>query len=165
MSAPEAGAFERPSGRVVLLDPANRVLLFTVSEPDSETGLPIWFTPGGGLEAGESPEAGALRELLEETGLDGISLGPCVWIEDHTWQFQGRAVHSTNHYFVAHTTTTDVSAAGRTELEIQLELRHRWWSIEEMGAGTELFAPRDMPELLRPLLRGELPARPIVVRR
>lgn len=28
-----------------------------------------WTLPGGGLEAGESPEAGAVREMLEETGL------------------------------------------------------------------------------------------------
>jgi 8-oxo-dGTP diphosphatase len=28
-----------------------------------------WYTPGGGLEPGEEPAAGAARELLEETGL------------------------------------------------------------------------------------------------
>jgi ADP-ribose pyrophosphatase YjhB (NUDIX family) len=30
-----------------------------------------WTLPGGGLEFGESPEAGAIRELEEETGLAG----------------------------------------------------------------------------------------------
>lgn len=31
--------------------------------------IPVWVLPGGGLEAGESPEAAALREAEEETGL------------------------------------------------------------------------------------------------
>ena len=30
-----------------------------------------WTLPGGGLDFGEDPEAGALRELGEETGLEG----------------------------------------------------------------------------------------------
>ncbi len=31
----------------------------------------FWQTPGGTLNPGEAPEQGALRELKEETGLDG----------------------------------------------------------------------------------------------
>lgn len=30
--------------------------------------IPVWVLPGGGLEEGESPEEGAQREVLEETG-------------------------------------------------------------------------------------------------
>lgn len=30
--------------------------------------IPVWVLPGGGLEQGETPERGALRELEEETG-------------------------------------------------------------------------------------------------
>jgi 8-oxo-dGTP pyrophosphatase MutT (NUDIX family) len=30
--------------------------------------IPVWVLPGGGLDAGELPEAGAVREVLEETG-------------------------------------------------------------------------------------------------
>ena len=32
--------------------------------------VPIWVWPGGGLEEGETPEEGVIREIKEETGLD-----------------------------------------------------------------------------------------------
>ncbi len=31
--------------------------------------IPVWVLPGGGLDPGETPEEGAIREVLEETGL------------------------------------------------------------------------------------------------
>lgn len=34
-------------------------------------GIPRWTLPGGGLDHGEDPEDGALRELTEETGYTG----------------------------------------------------------------------------------------------
>ena len=30
--------------------------------------IPVWVLPGGGLDPGESPEEGAVREVCEETG-------------------------------------------------------------------------------------------------
>lgn len=31
--------------------------------------IPVWVLPGGGLDAGETPEEGVIREVEEETGL------------------------------------------------------------------------------------------------
>jgi len=45
------------------------VLLCRIAAPD--TGAGLWMLPGGGLEFGEDPADGVIRELREETGLAG----------------------------------------------------------------------------------------------
>jgi ADP-ribose pyrophosphatase YjhB (NUDIX family) len=57
----------QPTARCFVLDGAGRVLLF--GGEVSPTAGRTWFTPGGGLRAGESLPEAASRELAEETGL------------------------------------------------------------------------------------------------
>lgn len=40
-------------------------------------GREFWCLPGGGIEAGEAPEACVAREMLEETGLE-VRVGPLL---------------------------------------------------------------------------------------
>jgi 8-oxo-dGTP diphosphatase len=60
---------------VFLVDPAGRLLL-QLRDAHAPVGANQWSVPGGGVEAGEEPEAGARREVLEETGLQVA--GPLV---------------------------------------------------------------------------------------
>ncbi|MFJ6081254.1 NUDIX hydrolase [Streptomyces sp. NPDC092369] len=61
---------DRRLAAAVVMDDDDRVLLVRRSE--KERFLPrVWGVPCGKLEPGESPEAGVLRELKEETGLRG----------------------------------------------------------------------------------------------
>ena len=47
----------------------DRVLLWRIAPGEADSGR--WTLPGGGLEFGEDPADGVLRELEEETGLRG----------------------------------------------------------------------------------------------
>ena len=66
----------RLGARVLVIDAADRVLLFT-SEDDA--GRSFWYRPGGGSDPGEPAEATAQRELREETGLGDVELTAEIW--------------------------------------------------------------------------------------
>lgn len=52
-----------PAGDAAVIDPTGRILLIR----RADNGL--WAMPGGGLEVGETPAQGVIREVLEETGI------------------------------------------------------------------------------------------------
>ena len=154
----------RPSARVLLIDDNDRALLMRVALPN-RPGTRLWITPGGGLDPGETREEAALRELYEETGLRGVELGPCVWKRRHTWQWEDRWIESDERFYLLRAPVFDVVATAPDEWEMQYVLGHRWWSLPEMIANrdAETFAPRSLPELLIPILAGDLPKQPIEV--
>jgi putative (di)nucleoside polyphosphate hydrolase len=55
----------RPAAAIMLLNAENKA--FVAQRIDNK--LDAWQMPQGGLDPGEEPEAGALRELEEETGI------------------------------------------------------------------------------------------------
>jgi ADP-ribose pyrophosphatase YjhB (NUDIX family) len=61
----------RVSAYAVCVDEEDRLLLCRIA-PGHTVGFDGWWTlPGGGLDHGEDPRDGALRELTEEAGLVG----------------------------------------------------------------------------------------------
>lgn len=60
---------QRVAAYNVCVDADSRLLLCRLSDITERPGA--WTLPGGGIDFGEHPEAGALRELHEETGLEG----------------------------------------------------------------------------------------------
>ncbi len=56
-----------------------------------------WYFPGGGIEAGESPEEALAREVREETGFRLLSCTPLVYAEQPT----AKGVTKECHFFLA----------------------------------------------------------------
>jgi 8-oxo-dGTP pyrophosphatase MutT (NUDIX family) len=59
-----------------------------------------WGFPKGHLEAEESPDAAAVREVHEETGLRRLGMKGPIEIIDWSFRFRGRLVHKICHFYL-----------------------------------------------------------------
>ncbi|WP_422770851.1 NUDIX hydrolase [Plantactinospora sp. WMMC1484] len=146
----------RQAARILLVDAEERLLLFRGWDP-ARPERRYWFTPGGGLDPGETPVAGAVRELAEETGLSlaPAELGEPIWREVTEFSFAGRWYRQEQQFFLARVTRWVVDTAGFDAIERETIDAHRWWSLDELARTTEGFYPTDLPELLRRALGSE----------
>ena len=157
--SPDGRPLVRPTARVVVLDPAGRVLLLgsRLTDPAVPPGdVLFWYTPGGGVEPGEGAREAAARELTEEIGLvvaPGELEGP-VWFRRHVGEFAGVPVDSRETFFVLRDVVHEVDPSGRTELERLGAEPHRWWSAAEVAVSPVPTAPAGLADLLEELLRG-----------
>jgi 8-oxo-dGTP pyrophosphatase MutT (NUDIX family) len=149
----------RLAARVILLDERGRVLLFGFDYG----GRRWWCAPGGGLEAGETHEEAARREVAEETGFELGELGPWIWSREHVFRFEGCLYRQIERYFVASVPAFEPrpTALGAEEAGVFGGLR--WWSVAELQATTEEFAPADLPALVQRLVKSGPPERPLRV--
>ncbi len=75
---PSAAPWVRVGAYAIVTDRSRRILLCRIAEGYPAEGL--WTLPGGGVDHGEHPDVAVLRELWEETGLEGTR-GPvaAIW--------------------------------------------------------------------------------------
>ncbi len=141
---------ERPTVRVLLLDPADRILLMKGRLP-SDPGAPgAWFTIGGGIERGETPEAAARREILEETGFRDTEIGPVAWRgEQVLLDRKRRPVLFKENWLVARCAGGEPSRAGWQALEREFVDDIRWWTLDDLAACPDAVYPADLVKRLR----------------
>ncbi|MET8277581.1 NUDIX domain-containing protein [Micromonospora sp. NPDC005174] len=143
----------RRAARVLLVDAAGRVLMFHGFDPVRPEHR-YWFTPGGGLDEGESPARGAARELAEETGLrvEPADLGEPVWSDETEFPFDGGWYRQKQDFFLLRVPGWQVDTIGFTDIEQRSIAGHRWWAPAELAASGERYYPPELPDLLARLL-------------
>lgn len=149
----------RPSVRVVLLDDADRLLLF--SSVDDNDGRTFWYPPGGGVKEGESAQDTAARELREETGLTAFVLGPEMWRRRAVASWGGVTYDCRERFFLARTTRFEVDTSGFTESERRTIVTHRWWTLQELTETSDRLVPDDLHPRLAAVLADGPPSEPI----
>ena len=153
----------RPTARLLTVDPDERVLLFGSVDDD---GKRWWFTPGGGVQRGETVTEAAVRELAEETGFacTEAELGPVVATSASRFiGYDGRLYFGAHTFFFLRVPHREIVSDGQEDYEIAFITGHRWWTVDELRSTTdEIFpSPIALADLMRRLLRGEMPDRPV----
>ncbi len=151
----------RLATRAIVLDPCDRILLVRFDFGDRV----VWATPGGGIEPGETDEHALRRELAEEAGLEGFELGQLVWTRTHHVPLGGgRWDGQTERYYLVRTPPFEPAPRlSWEELRAEGMTAVRWWTLGELEAAEELFAPRRLPLLVRELLLRGPPGKPVDV--
>ena len=139
----------RPTARVLLLDPDDRVLLMQARDVHDPSRPPFWFTVGGGVDEGESVLEAAHREIIEETGLRPTTVGPLLWYAEATIRgFDGEPMLMQEHYVLARCEAGLLSREGWTEVERSFALDMRWWTLDEIIRSAETIYPIDLARRL-----------------
>jgi 8-oxo-dGTP pyrophosphatase MutT (NUDIX family) len=144
-------ATDRVAARVFLLDADGCVLLLNGCDSARPDAGNWWFTPGGGIDPGETAEDAARREVREETGLVVDVLGDVVFRRVAHFDFEGVHYRQTEAFFCVRCDRFVIDDAGWSEVERRTVLGHRWWSPAELASTNETIFPDEIAGIVADL--------------
>lgn len=104
-----------------------------------------WSLPKGHVEAGETTEDAAVREVTEETGIAGRIIAPLGSI-DYWFVAAGRRVHKTVHHFLLAAEGGELSDA---DIEVDAVA---WVPLRELAGRLAFDDERRLADKVPPLL-------------
>ncbi len=107
-------------------------------------GRLLWSLPKGHIEDGETAEQAAVREVAEETGIEGKVLSPLGTI-DYWFVAENRRVHKTVHHFLLEAVGGELSDEDIEVTEVA------WVPLDELSG---LLAYADERRLVRDAADG-----------
>jgi ADP-ribose pyrophosphatase YjhB (NUDIX family) len=108
-------------------------------------GRLLWSLPKGHLEAGETAEDAAIREVEEETGIRGRVLAALGTI-DYWFVADDRRIHKTVHHYLLEASGGELSD---TDVEVD---EVAWVPLPELGARLAYAGERRLAETAAGLL-------------
>lgn len=155
----ETGYYHRQAARVVAFNSRDELLLLR-GHDFSDFEHWWWFTVGGGLEAGEDPRDGAVREFFEETGyrLSPDALVGPVLRRHATFDFHALTCRQDELFFLTRLPESPVFVRdGFTAVEREVLDELKWWDVDALQreiAGGAVVYPLDLVSLARGWVRG-----------
>lgn len=150
------GVRERSAARVILVNDAGRALVMRghdVNQPERSW----WFTVGGGIDPGETPEQAALRETREEAGITLAPedlVGP-VLTRTGIFDFFAETCRQYEvFYLVRVQDALEVNADGWTDAERELLDEMAWLTAAELRAQPLEVFPPELPDVVDQLVAG-----------
>jgi 8-oxo-dGTP pyrophosphatase MutT (NUDIX family) len=133
---------EETSAGGLVLDESRRGAL--IGRQDRR-GRMVWSLPKGHIEAGETPEAAAIREIREETGISGSIVAP-LGVIDFWFMAENRRVHKTVHHFLLQAVGGELSSDDAEVDSVE------WVPLEDMSTRLAYADERRLMDRVQELL-------------
>lgn len=86
-------------GLVIDFSGTKGLLIGRIDQKDATRERLLWSLPKGHIESGETPEEAALREVMEETGIES-QIARTLGIIDFWFMAGGKRIHKTVHHYL-----------------------------------------------------------------
>ncbi|MFJ3957301.1 NUDIX hydrolase [Arthrobacter sp. NPDC090010] len=145
---------EEVSAGGVVVDTSSHELLVAIIARINRGGRLEWCLPKGHPEGVESNEEAAVREIAEETGIEGDILTPLGSI-DYWFTVSSHRVHKTVHHYLLRATGGELTIENDPDHEA---VDVAWVPLGELARKLSFPNERRIADLARELLPGHLPS-------